>query len=74
MNDAIRLDRGDVAVEPLPELFCTGECEPPNKDTHAVTLDMRNIGVSSEVFRGCLSCCEAFADALRDSLSEVGDA
>ena len=60
----IKLDAGDVQVVALE----TEECDCGEEITHAVKADLRNNGVTIEVFRGCKRCAVSQAKRLKESL------
>lgn len=38
-----------------------------------VEMDLRAIGQSQEVFRGCANCCDEIAKRLSEAIAEVND-
>lgn len=59
------LDTSCVTVLPIPPAEC--ECG-EGTQTHFVELDMVNNGSTHEVYVGCQSCANDFAERLRESL------
>lgn len=66
MNEPIMIDSGDVTVSQLEPFACENCGEDPI--THEVILDLRHMGETTSLFRGCSGCCDEYADRLRKGL------
>lgn len=65
-EEEIRLEKGDVTVQELPEEDCE-ECA-GIEQTHAVVIDFRSAGLEHVVGRYCRGCAERVAARIRDGL------
>lgn len=72
MNGSIMIDADDVSVSKIELLACENCNE--DAETHEVILDLRNMGETTSLFRGCSHCCDEYADRLRKGLQRIAKA
>lgn len=56
----------DIEVRAIPQPEC--ECGAPQ--THWVRLDLRALGQTNEIYRGCAECCHEAVALLRTHIAE----
>ena len=65
-DSQILLEPDDVTVSVI-EIFACDNCG-EDEVTHQVSIDFRKIGTKLELFQGCQTCCESYAQGIKESL------
>lgn len=65
-EEPIKLEPNDVKIRPIGQYGCENCGE--DYATHWVKIDLRHLGTETQVFEGCLTCCESFAEGIMESL------